>query len=493
MITLMYALLIVSIGTEATLVAGVRYARQVTTVIAGFTLMFAGFAAGSLVIFRPSIATILLLLVTLARFINPLRFVEARMHHSELMRRSRRTWLIMGLITLVLIGYDGWLNDSFAVNSMLLFVLQLVVVTLLGVSVLLARTIYRYRARKKMLTALPTVSVCIPARNETQDLPACIESVIASTYPKLEIIVLDDCSHDKTPDIIKKYAHAGVRFVNGKEPREDWLAKNAAYDRLADEARGDILLFIGVDVRMEAHTITELVNQFDGDDMLSVLPKRSSESEGAFFIQPIRYWWELGLWRFVVSAPPVLSTCWLIRADVLRKLGTFESVKKAVEPEAVFARALAEQKKYAFLIANDSIGVSSKKAPYDQFMTALRKRYTQVRRRPEDVFGLILFESSVVLAPYVLFVHGIVVGNFVQTLLSAVTITILSLANAEVYKLSLRRLWPLGLFSMPILVVADIALLLRSMYAYEFGKVIWKERNICLPLLTVEKSLPKID
>lgn len=489
----MYTLLIVSIGTEAVLVTGVRFARHVTSFIAGLTLMLAAFAAGSLVIFRPSIATGLLLLLTVARFINPLRFVEARMHHEELMRRSRRTWLIMGSLTLMLIGYDGWLNDSFAIDNKFLFAIQILAAILLGVSVLLARSIYRYRPSKKVLASLPTVSVCVPARNETQDLPACIESVLASTYPKLEIIVLDDCSHDKTPDIIKKYAHAGVRFVNGKEPREDWLAKNAAYDRLADEARGDILLFIGVDVRMQAHTITELVNQFDGDDMLSVLPKRSSESEGAFFIQPIRYWWELGLWRFVVSAPPVLSTCWLIRANSLRKLGTFESVKKAVEPEAVFARALAAQKKYAFLIANDSIGLTSKKAPADQYMTALRKRYTQVRRRPEDVFGLILFESSIVLAPYALLVHGTVVGNFVQTMLSAITITILSLANAEVYKLSLRRLWPLGLFNMPLLAVADIALLLRSMYAYEFGKVIWKERNICLPLLTVEKSLPKID
>ena len=39
---------------------------------------------------------------------------------------------------------------------------------------------------------LPSVSVCIPARNETHAMSECLESVLASDYPKLEAIVLDD-------------------------------------------------------------------------------------------------------------------------------------------------------------------------------------------------------------------------------------------------------------------------------------------------------------
>src|SRR5690606_10627587 len=59
---------------------------------------------------------------------------------------------------------------------------------------------------------LPTVSVCIPARNETNALEDCLRSMLANDYPKLEILVLDDCSQDRTAEVIKSFAHAGVRF-----------------------------------------------------------------------------------------------------------------------------------------------------------------------------------------------------------------------------------------------------------------------------------------
>ena len=75
---------------------------------------------------------------------------------------------------------------------------------------------------------------------------------------------------------------------------------------------------------------------------------------------------------------------------------------------------------------------------------------------------------------------------------SLATVVLLSIANSLVYRLTLKRLWPLGLLSMPSLALADCLLAIKSMYSYEFGKVIWKERNICLPLFKVEKSLPKI-
>lgn len=458
--------------------------------LAAFLVIFAPLL---IAIMQPSIATAVLPLLGVMRFLTMLRIAEERMHSDELKRRSMRTFRITAIVSIIVYMYAFLRDDSYAVSIFVLLYAQLCVAVILASSVFLSRALYRYKPSKPSPDALPTVSVCIPARNETADLPECIESVLASTYPKLEIIVLDDCSHDKTPEIIKGYAHAGVRFVNGKEPRDDWLAKNAAYDRLADEARGDILLFVGVDVRLQSDSIQQLVNQMNNHDMMAVMPRRPDAHEAAFFIQPLRYWWELGLWRFRFSAPPVLSTCWAIRAEVLQKLGTFESVKKAVEPEAVFARSLASHNKYAFLVSNDEVGVHSVKTPSDQYQTALRKRYAQVRRRPETAAFVLAVEIVFVFAPFATVVWAAFNSYSSVFVISLACCILLSISNAEVYKLSLRRLWPLGFISVPALVVADVALMLRSMYAYEFGKVIWKDRNICLPLLKVEKSLPKLD
>lgn len=488
----MYIVFVLSLLAELLLILRTPNSTTSKSVLVGFTIILVGFSSSSLLVVQPGLATVLFSMLSFGRLINPLRYAEGRLHPDELRRRAFRTFKILGVSSLFLFLYMVLADKDFSFSIYAYISVQIALTLSLTLSVLVARTIYRYRSEKKLTSALPTVTVCVPARNETADLPGCIESILANTYPKLEIIVLDDCSHDKTPEIIKKYAHDGVRFINGKEPREDWLAKNAAYDRLADEARGDLLLFVGVDVRMEPNTINELVAQIDGDEMLSVLPKRAKDAEAAFFIQPIRYWWELGLWRFVVKHPPVLSTCWMIRRKTLERLGTFESVKKAIEPEAIFARKLLKEKKYAFLVANDTVGLTSKKSPKDQYLTALRKRYSQVHRRPESALMVMALELLTLVVPWLVGVYAIANDLPVILALSLVSIVLASLANAEVYKLALKRLWPLGLVSAPLLALTDVILMTRSLYAYEFGKVIWKERNICLPLLTVEKSLPKL-
>jgi cellulose synthase/poly-beta-1,6-N-acetylglucosamine synthase-like glycosyltransferase len=94
-----------------------------------------------------------------------------------------------------------------------------------------ALTHFRFQQRvtpKQMITELPSVSVCIPARNEMHVMTECLESVLASTYPKLEVIVLDDRSEDTTSTLVKAFARDGVRFVEGKKLPPGWLGKNYA-------------------------------------------------------------------------------------------------------------------------------------------------------------------------------------------------------------------------------------------------------------------------
>lgn len=51
-----------------------------------------------------------------------------------------------------------------------------------------------------------TISVIIPAYNVAPWLPRCLDSVLAQTYSKLEIIVVDDGSADNTRQVMEDYA-----------------------------------------------------------------------------------------------------------------------------------------------------------------------------------------------------------------------------------------------------------------------------------------------
>ncbi|HXD33292.1 MAG TPA: glycosyltransferase [Pyrinomonadaceae bacterium] len=52
----------------------------------------------------------------------------------------------------------------------------------------------------------PKVSVFIPSYNHAQFLPAAIESVLAQTYPNVELVIVDDGSSDNSFEIASSYA-----------------------------------------------------------------------------------------------------------------------------------------------------------------------------------------------------------------------------------------------------------------------------------------------
>jgi glycosyltransferase involved in cell wall biosynthesis len=54
--------------------------------------------------------------------------------------------------------------------------------------------------------AAPLVSFCIPTRNRERTIAACLQSIRAQDYPRVEIIVIDNGSTDRTTEIARRYA-----------------------------------------------------------------------------------------------------------------------------------------------------------------------------------------------------------------------------------------------------------------------------------------------
>jgi glycosyltransferase involved in cell wall biosynthesis len=339
--------------------------------------------------------------------------------------------------------------------------------------------------------------VAIPARNETDALEACLRSVVASTYPKLEVLVLDDCSQDKTPEIIRSFAHDGVRFISGEEPRDNWLAKNQAYQRLYKEANGEIILFCGVDVRFEPGSIRALVGTMlqKHKKMLSIIPgnqtpKAFSEHD-SLLVQPMRYGWELSLPRRLFRSPPVLSTCWMIERKLIEQNGSFAAVSRNISPQSYFARLSARQGSYSFLRGDEPLVVRSTKGFAEQRATAIRTRYPQAHRRPEQVLLLSLGELAFLCAPFVLLIFAGLNGNISLVVLGAASCILLEIFYTSIVTLTYRRFLWRSLIALPFAALFNVGLVNVSMWQYEFSEVIWKGRNVCLPVMHVVPHLPK--
>ena len=96
----------------------------------------------------------------------------------------------------------------------------------------------------------PKVSVVVAARNEAERIEACLESLRASDYPDLELILVNDRSEDDTGEIMNRLASVDNRIhvIEVTELPSDWLGKNHAMARGAAVARGEFLLFTDGDV-----------------------------------------------------------------------------------------------------------------------------------------------------------------------------------------------------------------------------------------------------
>ena len=57
------------------------------------------------------------------------------------------------------------------------------------------------------------ISVIIPAYNAQKHLDKCLKSLYEQTYKNLEIIIIDDNSTDRTPEIIRDWSSKDDRIV----------------------------------------------------------------------------------------------------------------------------------------------------------------------------------------------------------------------------------------------------------------------------------------
>jgi chlorobactene glucosyltransferase len=343
---------------------------------------------------------------------------------------------------------------------------------------------------KRTLKELPTVSVCIPARNEDHALEDCLVSVLASTYPKLEVLVLDDCSQDKTSQIVRSFAHDGVRFIQGEPPSDSWLGKNQAMQTLAEQATGDFILFTDVDTRLSTTSIAQLINYtLDTKmEMVAILPQdRLSLQPGALF-GTLRYFWQMVL-PITRHRVPVAGQAWLMNANKLRDLGSFKSVAHKVVPQGRFARQLATQGTYRFIASSSGLGITTAKKWSSLVESALRVLYPTYHRQPVAALGVILAIGVLQLAPMVLAVWLLAVGGHTWLLLfCGLTSALIFVNYALVLQRSHPRSWFIGMLLLPFVVVQEAALILVSMLKYEFGEVTWKGRNICYPVILSERS-----
>jgi len=106
----------------------------------------------------------------------------------------------------------------------------------------------------------PLVSVVVPTYNRAALLPRAVESVVAQSLADWELILVDDGSVDRTPDVVEGYAaRLKDRLVYVRQPNR---GSSAARNRGIDAARGDFVAFLDSDDEFRRDKLERQVDLF---------------------------------------------------------------------------------------------------------------------------------------------------------------------------------------------------------------------------------------
>lgn len=163
----------------------------------------------------------------------------------------------------------------------------------------------------------PLVSVIVPSYNMEEYLPQTLDSIIASEYENMEVIVMDDGSKDHSHDIAIKYSTIDSRV---KAYRQTNAGVSAARNNAISHALGKYILPVDADNLIEPTFIKRAVEAIESEEsVLAVAP--SSDFFGA----------RTGIWKLkpfsikLLARKNMLDACALYRRDDWVRCGGYST------------------------------------------------------------------------------------------------------------------------------------------------------------------------
>lgn len=155
----------------------------------------------------------------------------------------------------------------------------------------------------------PLISIIVPTKNSEKYLERCLKSIKNQTFEDFEIIVVDNFSTDKTPEIAKKYADKF--FQKGPE-------RSAQVNFGVFKAEGQYVYKVDSDFELNKNVLEECLNEIGkGFDAIVI---HNSLDESVSFLAKIRNF-EVSMYKYNLAH----SSARFMKKDVYEKIEGFDS------------------------------------------------------------------------------------------------------------------------------------------------------------------------
>jgi chlorobactene glucosyltransferase len=348
----------------------------------------------------------------------------------------------------------------------------------------------------------PRISILVPARNEEAALPACLDSLIKLEYPDYEIILVDDASTDTTGAIGEEFARRGesagrVRVIHNREVPPGWSGKVHALSLAEAAATGEWILATDADVVFHPAVLRVAMARALGEglDLISIIPEFEFGSFWERMVLPAFSFLLKTLFPMrAVNNPKsrralAAGAFILMRAEVLRSLGGYATIQRAVTEDLRTAQLFKRSGHRIFLAPTRGLLRTRMYATARELFEGLaRSAFEGAGFSVWKVLGGITVGVLTTVLPWALaLVAGLLRAAHFRTagpgpLLELALATCALSALIYLPVLFFMRISPLYVFTLPFAAIFYTAVSLTSMWkGLAGGGVSWKERYYRAP------------
>ncbi len=346
----------------------------------------------------------------------------------------------------------------------------------------------RWEATEKSSTPvsqLPSLSVIVPARNESDSLPLTLPSWLDQDYPESEIVLIDDESTDGTEECahsISSRSSRTIRIIKGTQPPPGWTGKLWALQQGINDSTGEWLLFTDADIRHCQNLWRGLVTKalIEQREMVSLMAFLDTDGMWARLLIPSFVYFFHFMYPFekVRDSKSKISAaaggCVLISRRALDTIGGIAGHRNAIIDDLALARRIKLAGLLLSLLLTKSV-VSIR--PYrrlpDVWNMVARSAFTQLRCSWLALIGTVLGMSILFIAPMadICAFIGQTVSLATPILSSA---TLLLMAGTYI-----PTIWFFGLgrsraLTLPIAGILYMAMTMSSAMNHLFGRHVWR-------------------
>lgn len=245
------------------------------------------------------------------------------------------------------------------------------------------------------------VSIVLPVYNGEKYLASAIESILAQTYRNWELIIVDDCSTDRSAEIMEKYRvqDSRIQIVRNKENRKLPGSLNAGFSK----AEGKYYTWTSDDNLLKPEMLAVLVNAMEEDKSLGLVYGDfiRIDAEG----KEIDYC-EMEDPEKLAAGINAVGACFLYRADIAERVGGYDADLFLVEDYDYWLRFFFEasikkvpQVLYYYRLHSGSLTETRKESIRKQTFRLIQKYYKEMMERIEEPeLGYFLKERLLTLA-----------------------------------------------------------------------------------------------